>query len=87
MRCNLGDRTYCSESDCSGCQTYETSISGMRLVNGISIVMAELMHNFGDSVMVAFGEGGPDGCFKTVNVLRQLCFTHTNHTHARSSPW
>jgi hypothetical protein len=57
------------------------------LVDSIGIVMTKLMHDFGDPFMVAFGESRPNGGFETVIVTRQLCFTHTGHTHADCSPW
>jgi len=53
----------------------------MWLVNGVGIVVTELMYNFGDAVMVAFGEGGPDGGFKAVRVICQLCFAHISSSH------
>lgn len=52
---------------------------------GIGVVVAELMYDFGDAVMVAFGKGGSDSGFETVKVLSQLYFTHINSIHGRRS--
>jgi hypothetical protein len=41
----------------------------MRLVNGISVFMAELMHDPGNAIMVAFGEAGSDGSFESGRVV------------------
>lgn len=36
----------------------------MRLVHGIGVVMAELVHDLGNPVMVAFGESSSDSAFE-----------------------
>lgn len=55
----------------------------MWLVYGVGVVVAELMHDFGDAVMVALGEGGSDGGFEAVKILGQLCFHDANSNHGR----
>jgi hypothetical protein len=55
----------------------------MWLMYGVCVVVTELMHDFGDAVMVAFGKGGSDGGFETVKVLNQLCVAHTSSNHER----
>jgi hypothetical protein len=45
---------------------------------GVGVVVAELMDDFGDAVMVAFGKGGSDGGFEAVKVLSQRCFHDAN---------
>ena len=57
----------------------------MWLMYGVGVVVAELMHDFGDAVMVAFGEGGSDGGFKAVRILSQFCFTHPDGTRIQAS--
>jgi hypothetical protein len=64
--------TYCTKSDCCCCQTYETSVPCMWLVNGVGIVVAKLVYNFRDTVMIAFGEGRSNGGFETARILCQL---------------
>ena len=56
-------------SRCS--QAYQTSIAGVWLVDGVGVVVAELVHDLGDAVVVAFGEGIADGRFKSV--IFSLC--------------
>jgi hypothetical protein len=53
----------------------------MWLVNGICVVVAELVYNFRDTIMVAFGECRSDGGFEAIGVLRQLCVAHTIGGH------
>jgi len=40
------------------------------LVNGISVLMAKLMHDPGNAIMVAFGEAGSNGSFKPGEIVR-----------------
>ena len=47
----------------------------------VCVVVAELMHDFSNSIMVAFSEGGSDGSLETVRVLRQLCSTSFTCIH------
>lgn len=58
----------------------------MWLVNGVGIVVTELMHDFGDSIMVAFSEGRPDGGLETVRVFRQLCSASVACIHCSGLP-
>jgi hypothetical protein len=41
----------------------------VRLVDSISVFMAELVHDPGNAIMVAFGEAGPDGSFEPGRVV------------------
>lgn len=43
----------------------------MRLVNCIGVIMAELVDNFGDAVMVAFGKSRSDGGLESGDVVSQ----------------
>lgn len=36
---------------------------------GVGVVVTELMHDFGNAVMVAFGEGGSYGGFEAARIL------------------
>lgn len=73
--------THGSQRYGSGGQTYEASIAGMWLMNGISIVVTELPHNLADSLVVLFGKGGADNRFEPASVLGQYMFVCATNVH------
>lgn len=64
----------------------------MRLVDCIGVVMAELVDDFGDAVVVAFGKSGSDGGLEPEYVVsqytRMLCANSCDIVldHAISTP-
>jgi hypothetical protein len=55
------DISYRAQCYRGSSQTDKAAIAGVGLVDGVGIVVAELVDDFGDFIMVAFGEGVADG--------------------------
>lgn len=48
--------TYWAKSNSRGSQSYQTAIPGVRLVNGIGILIAKLLKNVVDTLIVLGGD-------------------------------
>lgn len=64
--------THPSQCNSSGSQTDESAISSVWLMDGVGIVMAELMHNLGDSVVVVVGQRITDRRLESAVFVCQL---------------
>lgn len=54
-------------------QADEPAIPGVRLVDRVGVVVAELVDDLGDAVMVVFGEGVADDGFESAARACQFC--------------
>ena len=70
---------YSSQSN-SGCgETNESSVTGVRLVNSIGIIMTELVYDFGDSIVIVCGKRISDQPFKPVpSLISFLLYTRSS---------
>ena len=57
--------TYGSKSNGSGCETNETTIASLRLMDGIGKVLTELINDFPDLVVIFVGASFSDKSFKS----------------------
>jgi hypothetical protein len=62
--------SYGSESNGSCSQTYQASITGMWLVDGVCVVITELVNNLSDSNVVSGSKVLSDGVFKSSCVIK-----------------
>jgi hypothetical protein len=65
------DRTYWTECNGGGGKAYEAAISGMRLVNSVGIVIAELVEDLLNLLLLAGGAQLPDDPFQPMDQNHQ----------------
>jgi len=64
--------SYCSQSNCCRSQPYQPSISRVRLMYGIGVVVAELVNDPGNLVVITVCKCIADDRFKPATLLCQL---------------
>ena len=62
-------RSYCSQRDRSRRQAYQPAVPRVGLVDSVGVIVAELVHDLGDAVVVAFGEGIADDGLESVTLF------------------
>lgn len=58
--------SYWTQRDGGGGETDEPAIARVRLVDGVRVLVAELVHDLGDPVVVSFCQSGPDDGLESV---------------------
>lgn len=61
-----------AQSNRRSCQSNQASIPGMWLVDGISVVVAELVNDFGDPLVVVLSQSIADVGLESIRIARQF---------------
>lgn len=77
--------THIAQSDCCCCQTYQTAITGVRLVNSICIFVTELINDLPYSVVILGCQAFSNEFLKSWSVSAKLVKS-PREVHSLESP-